>query len=226
MSPAFLRPAPPTDARPEPLHPSVVQRASRAREDEIATWLKPRVPALTTEQISFALQAALIGGGADGFRCSTVLREKFGWPVDMELCGYVRDTCNALAFALRIETRVWVARTGVRFPGKSGDSIEWLDERDDGQRQGQLIAVDRDYASAVVQPISSLIKAGPPRTVFAEHVLANITQALYPSAPGADRPTTPELVCPACNGLGMIASLHPEKVANCCMSCEGTGVIS
>jgi len=175
---AYLRDVPEGDARPDPLSLAVVARATTARLDEIKAWLTPRLPTLDEDQIKFALATAIKAGGADGFRASVHLREQFKWPVDMDLCCYVRDTCNALAFALRVETRIWAVRAGLRFPAKSNDAIEWIEES--GRRlAGKVVSVDDSYAAAIVQAADGLIKAGPPRRVFAESVVANTTTGDY-----------------------------------------------
>ena len=176
--PAFLRSAPREDPRPDPLAAEVLLRATNARLDEIKAWLSPRLPALSEEEIKFALMTGMKRGGADGYRASRAIQDEFGWPVDIELCQFVRDTCNALAFALRTETRAWVVRVGLRFPGKDGDKIEWLDEGGKACA-GQIIAVDRNLACAIVQPSDGLYKAGKPRRVHAEQVTANTTKGEY-----------------------------------------------
>jgi hypothetical protein len=94
MAQAFLRYAPADDQRPDPFSDAVIRRASNARLDEIKLWAKPRLPAISEEEIRFALMQGMRAGGADGFRASVLLKELFFWPVDMELCQFVRDTCN------------------------------------------------------------------------------------------------------------------------------------
>jgi hypothetical protein len=178
MAQAFLRYAPDDDQRPEPLAPGVVDRAARARLDEIILWLKPRMPTLTEEEVIFAIAAAIKHGGADGFRGSVILKDMFKWPVDMELCQFIRDSCSALAFALRIETRAWAVRTGLRFPGHDNHKIEWIEDSGK-QRAGVIVSCDRDYAAAIVQPFDGMIRAGPPKRVFAEQVIANTTKGEY-----------------------------------------------
>jgi hypothetical protein len=178
MAQAYLRYAPEDDARPEPLAQAVVDRASKARLDEIKVWLKPRMPALTDEEVLFAISAAIKHGGADGFRGSVILKDMFKWPVDMELCQFVRDSCSALAFALRVETRAWVVRVGIRFPGRDNEKIEWIEDSGK-QRAGTIISIDPDYGAAIVQPFDGMIRAGPPKRVFAEQVCANTTKGEY-----------------------------------------------
>jgi hypothetical protein len=178
MTRAFLRYAPSDDRRPEPLNAPVVARAVQARIDEVRAWIKPRLPAVEDEEIVFALETAIKHGGADGFRAGLLLRDMFKWPVDMDLCLLLRDSCNALAFALRVETRAWVVRSGLRFPAACNDKIEWAD--DTGKAfAGAVISIDLSYAAAIVQPMDTSYRAGKPRRVFAEQVYANVTRGEY-----------------------------------------------
>lgn len=178
MARAFLRYPPEGDTRPDPLAAPVLERAAFAKFGAIKEWLQPRQPTLTDEDISSTLISAIRQGGADGFRASVHLKDNAGWPVDMDLCCLVRDSCNALALALKDETRAWVLRTGLRFPAKSEDTIEWESEFGK-QFAGKVIAVDSGLACALVQPFDGLIRAGQPRRVHAESVVANTTTGEY-----------------------------------------------
>lgn len=174
MAQAYLRPAPEHDARPDPLDDAVVARAAKTRLDEVRAWLKPRIPSLTDEEITEALSSSVKRGGADGFRMAVSLKNDFSWPADIELTLACRDICDALAFALKLETGVWALRTGMRFPGKSNDQVVWIDAA--GRKMmGTVVAGDACYASGLVQPFEGLVKAGQPRRVLAEQVIANIT---------------------------------------------------
>jgi hypothetical protein len=42
-----------------------------------------------------------------------------------------------------------------------------------------IVSCDRDYAAAIVQPFDGMIRAGPPKRVFAEQVIANTTKGEY-----------------------------------------------
>lgn len=179
MARAYLRYAPEGDERPEPLSKPVVERAIEARLDEIKAWLKPRLPTLADADVRFALTSSLKGSGSDAFRAGVLLKEMFRWPVDFDLTLLLRDTIGALALALKVETRIWAVRTGLRFPGKDGDSVEWEDETGKPQH-GAIVAVDRDYAAALVRPPDGLTRVHQPMRVFAEHVTANVTQGEYP----------------------------------------------
>jgi hypothetical protein len=174
MARAYLRQVHPGDARPEPLNEAVLARACTARMAEIKAWLSPRVLSITEDEIVFALTTAIGSAGADGFRAATVLKNEFLWPVDMELCLLVRDTVTAMAQALRAETRVWVLRTGMRFPAKSEDSIEFIDGVGK-TRTGKVTGIDSALAAAFVQPFDGLIRAGGPTRVLAEQVMKNIS---------------------------------------------------
>lgn len=176
MARAYLRYAPEDDTRPEPLDPKVIARAIQARFDEIKVWLAPRLPTISDEEVLFALATSVRLGAADGFRVGVFLRDMFKWPVDMDLCCYLRDTCNALAFALKVETREWVVRTGLRFPASGDDAIEWIDNLSDKKMTGKLVSLDPSFAAAIVQPADGLLRAGKPRRVFAEQVTANVTK--------------------------------------------------
>jgi hypothetical protein len=178
--PESLRQLPEGERRPEPLDPAVLNRAVNARHEEITKWLAPRVPTLTPEAVTFAVTAAIKRGGADGFRASMFLKTEFEWPVDMELCGWVRDCCNAMAFALRAVTREWVVRVGIRFPGKDGEKIEWVNEGSH-EHAGVIISVDPSYAAAIVQRYISGSPMHQPVRVFAEDVYANINRGEYGS---------------------------------------------
>ena len=178
MSRAYLRYAPVDDQRPDPLAPTVISRAAMARIDEIMEWLKPRIPTLTREEVLFALEACIRSGAADGFRAGVGLKENFGWPVNTDLVLLLRDCCDALAYALRVETRMWAVRAGVRFPASENERIEWSDERGKGIA-GVVISVDPSYAAAIVQPMTNDTKAGQPRRVYAERVFANVTRGEY-----------------------------------------------
>jgi hypothetical protein len=234
---AFLCYAPSDDLRPDPFADRVLTRATQARLDEIKVWMKPRLPTISDEEVRFALAQALRAGGADGFRATCLLKELFLWPADMTLCGYVRDTCNALAFALRVETRIWSVRAGVRFPGKSEDRIEWMD--DQGRTlAGKVISVDPGLAIGIVQAMDGVIRMGPPRRVFAETVTANITQARYPedsleAAANLESrlrqglaiapPEDPD--CPHCFGEGVIPLPDQDMLGTNCEACGGTGKV-
>lgn len=174
MAQAYLRPAPEGDGRPDPLNENVVARAAATRLEVVRSWLTPRIPSLSDEEIAFALGMAVKRGGADGFRMAVALKNEFSWPADIELTLACRDICDALAFSLKLETGAWALRTGLRFPGKSNHQVVWVDATDRKQ-MGTVVAVDPCYAAAVVQPFEGLVKAGQPRRVLAEQVVANIT---------------------------------------------------
>lgn len=225
MAHAFLRAAPAADPRPEPLAEAVLKRATNARLDEIRAWLKPRLPTLSDEEIGFALMAAMKLGGADGFRTSVKLHETFGWPVDMELCQFVRDTCNALAFALRVETRLWSVRVGLRFPARAEERIEWCDDQERGWA-GKVISVDDGLALGIVQRFDGAIRMGAPVRVFAEAVTANLTKGEYaPAATDARRGLTLAVdnTCPECLGEGLVAAPGQDLLGERCPVCDGTG---
>lgn len=245
LAPAFLRYAPEDDQRPDPLSDAVLDRACNARLDEIKAWLKPRMPALSDLEIIFALKAAIKAAGPDGFRATNTLFKIFNWPADMDLCCLVRDTCNALAFALRVETRVWAVRVGLRFPGRSEHKIEWMEET--GVRlAGKVISVDDTFAAAICQPLlDGTVRAGPPRRVFAEYVVANTTLGEYAgmsTEPGprltlitaeieaalmapADPPLESRFPedCPHCDGEGLIPLPGQDMLGEDCEFCDGTG---
>lgn len=179
MARAYLRNAPEGDQRPEPLSTPVVDRALESRLPDVKAWLKPRIPSLEDGDVKFALSSALKGSGADAFRAGVILKDMFSWPVDIDLIMILRDAIEGLAIALKIETGHWVLRTGLRFPGKDGDTIEWEDENGRA-RAGTIKTIDRTYAQALVQPPDGLTKVHKPVRVIAESVTANITQAEYP----------------------------------------------
>lgn len=247
LAQAFLRYAPADDQRPDPLCDAVLDRATNARLDEIKAWLKPRFPALSDLEIKFALKAAIKAAGPDGFRATASLFHVFNWPADMELCQFVRDTCNALAFSLKVETRVWAVRVGLRFPGRSEHAIEWIDDSGK-QSAGKVISVDDTFAAAIVQPMDGVIRAGPPRRVFAEHVIANTTLGEYAGFSTEPRPKftniTPEIEaqlmapapiesrlpidptdCPECMGEGVIPLPDQDLLGVNCENCDGTGLV-
>lgn len=238
MAHAFLRSAPADDKRPDPFCDAVLMRATLARLDEIRAWLKPRwALELSEAEVKFALVAALKAAGADGFRVSVKLHEIFHWPVDMELCQFVRDTCHALAFALRVETRLWGVRTGLRFPGKSEDRIEWVDDQGRAQ-SGKVISTDPSLALAIVQRFDGVIRMGAPVRVLAETVIANATQGLYGPAPANSESRLPEpetsalptgkvllIQCPACKGECVIPLPGQDMLGEDCTHCDGMGVV-
>lgn len=236
MVPTFLRPTPASDPRPDPFCDAVLTRAANARLDEIKAWMKPRLPALSDDEVRFALRAALHAGGADGFRASCTLKAVFDWPVDMELCGYLRDTCHAMAFALRVETREWSVRIGLRFPGKSEDRIEWLDDQDVAH-VGKVISTDHGLALGIVQAYDGTIRAGAPRRVLAERVTANLTQALYGAGvsdlesrlrQGLALPPSGKVLlvnCPDCHGDGVIPLPDQDMLGVDCETCDGQGMV-
>lgn len=174
MAQAYLRSAPEGDQRPDPLAEAVVARAATTRLDVVRSWLKPRIPSLTDEEIIFALSTAAKRGGADGFRMAVTLKNEFSWPADMDLTLACRDICESLAFCLKMETAAWALRTGLRFPAKSNHQIAWVDATN-RKCMGTVVAIDPCYAAAVVQGFEGLVKAGQPRRVLAEQVVSNIT---------------------------------------------------
>jgi hypothetical protein len=233
MAHAFLRSAPADDKRPDPFCDAVLMRATLARLDEIRAWLKPRWPTeLSEAEVKFALMAAMKASGADGFRASVKLLEVFHWPVDMELCQYIRDTCNALAFALRVETRVWGVRVGIRFPAKSEDRIEWRDEQG-RPMSGKVISTDASLGIAIVQRFDGTVRMGAPVRVLAETVVANLTQKLYGDGtesrlPEPDPTPCGEVLliqCPACKGERVIPLPGQDMIGEDCPHCDGMGVI-
>jgi hypothetical protein len=174
MAQTVLRPAPEGDGRPDPLSETVLTRAVSLHVADAMAWLKPRVPTLSEEEATFALCASIRRGGADGFRAGVSLKNEFSWPIDIEMVLVLRNITEKLAFALRIETAEWVLRTGMRFPAKDNQQIEWIDGSGK-HRAGTVIAVDRALCAAVVQPFEGLVKAGEPRRVLCEQVFHNIT---------------------------------------------------
>lgn len=178
MAQAYLRTPPSGDQRPEPLSDAVVRRAAQSRIADVMAWLKPRLPTLTEDEAVQVIAAGIKAGGSDGFRTGVAIKAEAGWPIDMDACLLLRDCCEYLAFALRVETRAWALRVGIRFPGADKQAIEWI-EPSGRRRSGTIVACDHGTASAMVEPKSGLLEAGPPKRVYAESVIANVTTGEY-----------------------------------------------
>jgi hypothetical protein len=179
MARAYLRYAPADDQRPKPLSPEVLRRAAATRVAETMSWLKSRIPGLDEDQVIFALTTCMSQGGFDGFRTGVKLRENFSFPVDWEMAKIAHEACSAVEMSLKIETGAWALRTGIRFPAKCGDRIEFIHR--DRERAGQIISIDFTYAAAVVTPFygDSQASMDTPIRVFAEEVYANTTRGEY-----------------------------------------------
>lgn len=179
MARAFLRYAPADDQRPQPLSPAVLRRAAATRLDATLSWLKTRIPGLDEEQIIFALATSMERGGFDGFRTATKLKENFSFPVDWEMAKIAAEVCASAEFSLKIETGEWALRTGLRFPAKCGERIEFMHR--DRERAGKVLSVDYTYAAAIVEPFygASSATMDTPLRVFAEDVYANTTRGEY-----------------------------------------------
>lgn len=176
-----LRSPPANDPRPLPLNDAVIERALATVREALTDWGKLHAGALSPEALMFAVQACTPKAGFDGFRLGHQMLVDFRVPVNDALTGVLRAYIAELTPACRIVTAEWVMRNGIRFPGKPGDNIEWVDEA--GVRKaGRIYGVNSLLASA------SVIRATDERAeiVICEQVIANLDQGRY-------APETPRL---------------------------------
>lgn len=195
-----LRRVDPKDPRPHPLAEIICGRAAQVVAPEVLKWANGRVPDfLDDSRATFVVTVALAKAGADAFRAGTVLRETFFFPVDMALVKLLDQAIDLLPSCLKVVTGEWAMRTGIRFPGKAGDLIEYYDEND-CQVAGKVHTVDAAHAMAVVirEIDDEAVK------VCAEQVVANVTQARY-------EPESPELGIQYEDAPALIAA-QPERV--------------
>lgn len=175
MTTATLRSINPTDPRPTHVDREVQGLAIARTLPAVLDWANLRQPGFTQADAEYALIQALNIGGADAFRLGVVLASQFNWSVDYELVRMLAAVIEALPTAYRAVTGRWVARTGIRFPAKEGDTIEYLDAA--GRRVvGKVTGVVGLTATAYVQPSNGTEFTDPPVEIAAEAVVANVTQ--------------------------------------------------
>ncbi|AXQ68516.1 hypothetical protein HOT99_gp101 [Caulobacter phage CcrBL10] len=170
-----LRSTNPQDPRPTHVDRDVQVLAISTALPAILDWARLHQPGFDEAHAEHALIIALELGGADAFRMGVVLGTKFNWPVDYTLVRAMSAVVEALPTAYRAVTGRWVARTGIRFPAKEGDTIEFFSAA--GKRLvGKVVGVSALTATAYVQPSNGTEFTNPPIEIAAEAVVANVTQ--------------------------------------------------
>ncbi|UTC29787.1 hypothetical protein BAJUN_01570 [Bajunvirus bajun] len=167
-----LRPVAANDPRPTVTHPAVANLAIDGHMPALVEWTKTRLP-VDEDMIRFAVGMALKAGGLDGFRIASHLRDVFSWPANDELTAILKQVTGALNTACDVIAGQWVLRTGIRFPGKVGDTVEF-------------VAVDGSIQVGVVTDMLKLRAMGyvtlggeENYLVPAEAVVGNVTTSTY-----------------------------------------------
>lgn len=177
-----LRPVDPRDPRPTFADDNVLTTTAGSVTQAVITWAKPRAVPVDAEQVKFAVVAALKRAGADAFRLGVFLQTAFGWPVDYALVHLLDHAVNVLPQSLTQVTAEWAVRTGLRFPAKTGDTIEYVDVNG-APAVGIVKALAPMRAAAFVLPVTGDILVDDANdtavTVNAEDVFANVTTNTY-----------------------------------------------
>lgn len=174
---AYLLQAPCDDPRPDTFSSEVILSVIRPNLKDLQGWLQYRVPGLEDDIVRECAYHAIDTGRGDAFSAALVLREELNWPADAHLVFILHNMCAAIPVAIRYAEREWQMRTGVRFPGEKGDTIEWYDESN-RRYTGVVQTIDKVNAVAFVQPMVGKINQGAPRRVKAERVTENRTRAV------------------------------------------------
>lgn len=173
-----LRPVSAADPRPSILDAQVALIAIDTMVEDFEAWARGRVP-VDADMIRFAVASSLKRGGQDGFRTASVLRDEFMWPADDKLAGLCRTVGVKLHEAANIAVGRWVARTGIRFPGAQGDTIEFIDAKTSEPRVGVVLEMLKMRAAALVQTGVAGGAEVEQVLVNAEAVVGNVTQSRY-----------------------------------------------
>lgn len=173
-----LRTIDPQDPRPSFADDAVLVAMIDLAAPTVVQWARGRTRDLDPIEARFAILTAIRQYGVDAFRVGLALQANFHWPVDITLVKLLDGMVESLPATLRHITNEWVVRTGLRFPGKEGDTVEYLDERGEpcvGIVQGVLKAQARAF---VLKTTGDLVDPEP-LSVPAEAIYANVTQSRY-----------------------------------------------
>lgn len=174
----FLRSVDPADPRPCFSDEKTMATAIDLIAPAVVEWARSRTLPLNEEHVRNAVLASVRHAGVDAFRIGVILQASFDWPVDFTLVTLFDRMVEALPATLRHLTNEWVVRTGLRFPAKEGDTIEYVTPRGEPV-VGIVKGVLKAQARAFVQQTTGDLEEGEPISIPAEAVVANVSQALY-----------------------------------------------
>uniref|UniRef100_A0AB74UGU8 Uncharacterized protein n=1 Tax=Caulobacter phage BL57 TaxID=3348355 RepID=A0AB74UGU8_9VIRU len=175
---SVLRPTSPSDPRPTAVDAAVLKLAIGRALPAVMEWARLRQPDFTAAHAEYALVEAMEVAGLDPFRIGVVLASRFNWSVDYALVRMLDAVVEAMPSAYRAVVGRWVARTGIRFPAKEGDTVEFFDIQG-VRRVGIVQGVAALTASAYVRPTVGVEVSDTVLEIAAEAVAANITQGRY-----------------------------------------------
>ncbi len=168
-----LRIIPVDDPRPTLDSDEVIARAVIQVIEDLIPWVQRWTKSpIAVDKVAAIVALAVKASKGDGFSVAVYLKTEEGWPVDMQACRMFDRICSAIPYALRTVTREWVVRSGMRFPAKAGDVIDWwIDGR---ERRGSVYSILGDESAALIYPQTGL-GTGNLVKVLAEDVVDNIT---------------------------------------------------
>lgn len=164
---SFLRPAPEDDPRPRRLDIATCL-LSVTRHTEIEKWAQRRGLSDDPDYARRVLANAIEQASGDPEKTVSAMQVLHQWEPDFPLLGHAISAIKHLPECWDYLILQWVVRTGMRFPGKTGDLVLFWDG--EHQRKGRVGEIVTTRASSMVQGESGHI--GP---VMAENVIANIT---------------------------------------------------
>lgn len=159
------------ELRPTLTSAEVIRAALEGELDEMLPYLEGTRYTWDTF-LDEAVKAYQVTPDPDAFTVALYLRNVSGITVDMEFCLFLHRAFKTMGLHFRRAVQNWVIRSGVRFPYKDGTILHYRNPMFPTTTSvGQVIAVNRDSATAVIQPHNQGRPIGAQFILHAEDVI-------------------------------------------------------
>jgi hypothetical protein len=165
-----LRAPPAGDPRPTINDEKVVRAAVDRNSEALTTWARKRDYPETAEEVLAILTEAMVASDGIASRAITFLETVFFWVTDANLERHLSVVQKNIQPGFKFFVLEWIIRTGIRFPAKLGDYVDFYSNG--YHYAGRVVEIKPDFAAALIESDDGT------QIVFAEQVTANRTTLL------------------------------------------------